>query len=229
MLDTTGSMGPLIEGAKRKIWSIATAIVDANPERRNPHGPRRLSRHRRRIRHQDIQPHHRYPGPLRQPAGAQGARRRRLARERQRGAGGRRHQAVVDARRGNLPHPVPGRRRAAAHGLRAGHQISRRHPHGARPRHHRQRGAGRRRARHRAGVARDRPARRRPLHPDPAGRRPGRDHRDAVGHRDHRAAGPHQRHGDPLRPARATLQRRAEDPRRWRPRRRRSPPRWRAT
>ena len=25
-------MGPLIEGAKRKIWSIATAIVDANPD-----------------------------------------------------------------------------------------------------------------------------------------------------------------------------------------------------
>ena len=32
VLDTTGSMGPLIEGAKRKIWSIATAIVDANPQ-----------------------------------------------------------------------------------------------------------------------------------------------------------------------------------------------------
>lgn len=31
VLDTTGSMGPLIEGAKRKIWSIATAILDANP------------------------------------------------------------------------------------------------------------------------------------------------------------------------------------------------------
>jgi hypothetical protein len=31
VLDTTGSMGALIEGAKRKIWSIATAIVDANP------------------------------------------------------------------------------------------------------------------------------------------------------------------------------------------------------
>src|SRR5438045_2701996 len=30
-LDTTGSMGPLIEGAKRKIWSIATSILDANP------------------------------------------------------------------------------------------------------------------------------------------------------------------------------------------------------
>jgi hypothetical protein len=31
VLDTTGSMGPLIEGAKRKIWSIATSIVDAHP------------------------------------------------------------------------------------------------------------------------------------------------------------------------------------------------------
>jgi Mg-chelatase subunit ChlD len=31
VLDTTGSMSALIEGAKRKIWSIATAIVDANP------------------------------------------------------------------------------------------------------------------------------------------------------------------------------------------------------
>jgi hypothetical protein len=32
VLDTTGSMGPLIEGAKRKIWSIATAIIDCSPE-----------------------------------------------------------------------------------------------------------------------------------------------------------------------------------------------------
>jgi uncharacterized protein YegL len=31
VLDTTGSMGDLIEGAKRKIWSIATTIVDNNP------------------------------------------------------------------------------------------------------------------------------------------------------------------------------------------------------
>src|SRR6195952_5080541 len=31
VLDTAGSMGGLIEGAKRKIWSIATAIIDANP------------------------------------------------------------------------------------------------------------------------------------------------------------------------------------------------------
>jgi hypothetical protein len=32
VLDTTGSMGGLIEGAKRKIWSIATAIADSNPD-----------------------------------------------------------------------------------------------------------------------------------------------------------------------------------------------------
>ncbi|MCP3462377.1 VWA domain-containing protein [Bradyrhizobium sp. CCGUVB23] len=32
VLDTTGSMSRLIEGAKRKIWSIATAIVDSNPD-----------------------------------------------------------------------------------------------------------------------------------------------------------------------------------------------------
>src|SRR5258707_10956035 len=32
VLDTTGSMGGLIEGAKRKIWSIATAVVDSNPD-----------------------------------------------------------------------------------------------------------------------------------------------------------------------------------------------------
>ena len=31
VLDTTGSIGPLIEGAKRKIWSIATEIIDTNP------------------------------------------------------------------------------------------------------------------------------------------------------------------------------------------------------
>jgi hypothetical protein len=32
VLDTTGSMGGLIEGAKRKIWSIATSVLDCNPE-----------------------------------------------------------------------------------------------------------------------------------------------------------------------------------------------------
>ena len=32
VLDTTGSMADLIDGAKRKIWSIATTIVEANPD-----------------------------------------------------------------------------------------------------------------------------------------------------------------------------------------------------
>lgn len=32
VLDTTGSMSGLIEGAKRKIWSIATAIADSNAD-----------------------------------------------------------------------------------------------------------------------------------------------------------------------------------------------------
>jgi hypothetical protein len=32
VLDTTGSMAGLIEGAKKKIWSIATSIVEANPK-----------------------------------------------------------------------------------------------------------------------------------------------------------------------------------------------------
>lgn len=32
VLDTTGSMAGLIEGAKRKIWSIATSILDQNPD-----------------------------------------------------------------------------------------------------------------------------------------------------------------------------------------------------
>ncbi|MBQ8102525.1 MAG: VWA domain-containing protein [Afipia sp.] len=32
VLDTTGSMGGLLDGAKRKIWSIATSVVDTNPD-----------------------------------------------------------------------------------------------------------------------------------------------------------------------------------------------------
>ena len=32
VLDTTGSMGDLIDGAKRKIWSIATTIAETNPD-----------------------------------------------------------------------------------------------------------------------------------------------------------------------------------------------------
>ncbi len=157
------------------------------------------------------------------------ARRRRLAGERQRGAACRRHQADLDAGRRSAPHHVPGRRRAAAHGLRAGRQIPRSDEDRAGARHHRQRGAGRRRARHRAGVARDRADGPWPLHPDPAGRRPDRDHRDAIRHRDSRAAGPHQRHGHSVWPAPPALGRRSRRPSNMPRRRGRSPRRWPAT
>ena len=33
VLDTTGSMGGLIKGAKQKIWSIANDIITENPRR----------------------------------------------------------------------------------------------------------------------------------------------------------------------------------------------------
>ena len=33
VLDTAGSMSGLLEGAKQKIWSIATSVVDTNPKR----------------------------------------------------------------------------------------------------------------------------------------------------------------------------------------------------
>ena len=148
--------------------------------RRYSHGARRLSRHRRRLRHQEGRSHHRYPGSLRQPAGTESARRRRLAGKRQRGARCRRQQTAMERRRRHQAHRVPGRRRAAAHGLRAGHQISGHAQGGQAKGHHRQCGAGRRCPRHRAGVARHRPERQRPLHPDSAGRRPGRHHRNAL-------------------------------------------------
>ena len=199
--------------------------------RRHPHGPRRLSRHRRRLRHQEDRTHPRHPGSLRQPSGTEGARRRRLAGKRQRGARCRRQQAAMDLRRRHQADRVPGRRRAAAHGLRAGHQISGHAVGGQAEGHHRQRGAGRRCPRYRAGVARHRAERQRPLHSDPAGRRPGRHHRDAVRRGHHHPAAGDQRHRDPLRAARDAEAHRGQDQAivaRSPPPRRRRPPRWRA-
>jgi len=49
-VDTTGSMGGLLEGAKRTVWSIATHIRKTDPEARHPDRPGRLPRHRRRLR-----------------------------------------------------------------------------------------------------------------------------------------------------------------------------------
>ena len=180
--------------------------------RRNPHGPRRLSRHRRRIRHQDVQSHHRYPGPLRQAAGAA----RRAAAATGRRASTRRCDVGVTKLSwtqgaeicrimflvGDAPPHMD-------------YAQDTKYPEVMRMARERgiivnavQAGGARDTERVWREIAQ---TRRRPLHPDPAGRRPDRDHRDAVGHRDHRAAGPHQRHGHSVRAARAALQRRAED------------------
>ena len=156
VLDTTGSMGPLIEGAKRKIWSIATTLIDCSPDAEIRMGLVAYRDIGDDYVDQDLRPHHRHPGPLRRPAPAARQGRRRLAGKRQRGAVRRRHQDQLEPRPRLHPHHLPGRRRAAAHGLRAGHEIPGGDAARPRPRHHRQHGAGRRRARHRALLARDR-------------------------------------------------------------------------
>ena len=86
VLDTTGSMGPADRGRQTQDLVDRHHADRLQPRRRDPHGPRRLSRHRRRLRHQDLRPHHRHPGPLCRPAAAARKRRRRLAGKRQRGA-----------------------------------------------------------------------------------------------------------------------------------------------
>ena len=88
--------------------------------RRNPHGARRLSRHRRRLRDQDVRSHHRHPGSLCRPAAAAREGRRRLAGERQRSALRWRQQDELEPRPRLDPHHLPGRRRAATDELRAG-------------------------------------------------------------------------------------------------------------
>ena len=44
VLDTTGSMGGLIEGAKQRIWAIANEIAKGRPAPEGQDGPGRLSR-----------------------------------------------------------------------------------------------------------------------------------------------------------------------------------------
>ena len=98
MLDTTGSMSGLIEGAKRKIWSIATTIVDSNPDAEIRMGL---------VAYRDIGDDYvtktvdlttdiqdLYASLLE----TAGARRRRLAGERQRGARRRGQQAALERR-----------------------------------------------------------------------------------------------------------------------------------
>ena len=56
VLDSTGSMGGLIEGAKQKIWSIANSIIADEADPRGADRPGLLPRPRRRVRHPALRP-----------------------------------------------------------------------------------------------------------------------------------------------------------------------------
>ena len=68
VLDSTGSMGGLIEGAKQKIWSIANSIIAAEADARGEDRPRRLPGPGRRVRDEAVRPHRRHRRRLREPA-----------------------------------------------------------------------------------------------------------------------------------------------------------------
>jgi hypothetical protein len=180
VLDTTGSMGGLIEGAKRKIWSIATAIVDSNPDADIRMG---LVAYRdigddyvtRKVElTTDIQ--YLYASLLELKARGGGDWPESVNEALDVAVNKLQWTTGGDARRivflvGDAPPHMD-----YAQDTKYPITLSRGEAEG----HHRQRGAGRQRHRYRAGLARYRPAWQRPLHPDPAGRRADRHYRDAV-------------------------------------------------
>ena len=205
VLDTTGSMGPLIEGAKRKIWSIATAIVDTNPDAEIRMGL---------VAYRDIGDEY-VTKTFNLTTDIQDLYANLLE---LRARGG-----------GDWPESVNEALHVGVTKLSwtQGAEICRimflvgdapphmdyaqdiKYPEVMRMARERdiivnavQAGGARDTERVWREIAQ---LRQRPLHPDPAGRRPDRGDRDAVRHRDHRIAGPHQRHGDPLRPARPAI------------------------
>ena len=117
-------MGGLIEGAKRKIWSIATAIVDSNPDADIRMGL---------VAYRDIGDDY-VTRKFELTTDIQDLYANLL--ELKARGGGDWPESVNEAldvavnklhwtrRRRYQADRVPGRRRAAAHGLRAGHQIS---------------------------------------------------------------------------------------------------------
>ena len=211
VLDTTGSMGGLIEGAKRKIWSIATAIVDANPDAEIRMGL---------VAYRDIGDEYvTKTFPLTKDIQDLYANLLEL-----KARGG-----------GDWPESVNEALHVGVTKLSwtQGAEICRimflvgdapphmdyaqdvKYPEVMRMARERgivvnavQAGGARDTERVWREIAQIGP---RPLHPDPAGRRPSGGDRDAVRHRDHRVAEPYQRHGDPLRTAPAARRRREED------------------
>ena len=117
VLDTTGSMGPLIEGAKRKIWSIATTLIDCSPDAEIRMGL---------VAYRDIGDEYvtkrfdlttdiqgLYADLLRLRASGGGDWPESVNEALLRGG----HQDDLEPRPQHDAHHLPGRRRAAAHGL----------------------------------------------------------------------------------------------------------------
>ena len=68
VLDSTGSMGGLIEGAKEKIWSIANDIVKGKPGPRREDRPCHLPRQGGRVCHPPLRSHRGHRFGLSKPA-----------------------------------------------------------------------------------------------------------------------------------------------------------------
>ena len=124
-LDTTGSMGGLIDGAKEKIWAICNQIASGKP---TPDLKVGLVAYRDRSDAyvtkvfdltDDLDAIHAELMKF------QAARRRRHSRRRQPGAGRRRQQDQVGQGQEDAEDHLPRRRRTAAHGLHRRRQVPR--------------------------------------------------------------------------------------------------------
>ena len=223
VLDTTGSMSGLIDGAKRKIWQVANQLASGKP---TPEIRMALVGYRDRG---DV-----YVTRVRDLTADLDAIYAELQAFQADGGGDGPesvNQALHEARTklswsrdpGRLPRDLPGGRRAPAHGLRAGRRLRGERARGAPRRHRGQHHPVRRLRRRPRRSGGDRRARRRPLRRDPPGRRHGGD-RGAAG-RGAREPEPRAgRHRDRLGQRRASRRSsRASGTRRWRRRRRRPP------
>ncbi len=169
-LDTTGSMGGLIDGAKAKVWAICNQIAGGKP---TPDLKVGLVAYRDKgdayvtkvfDLTDDLDTVH---AELKTFAGR---RRRRHARARQPGAVRRGQQGQVVRRQEDAEDHLPGRRRAAAHGLQGRREVPRDLQEGGREGHHHQHHPVRQRRR--LHARRGRTSRRSPRAASPPSRSP---------------------------------------------------------
>jgi len=113
VLDTTGSMGGLIEGAKQKIWSIANEMISAQP---TPELKLGLIGYRDRGDEyvvKIVRSHRRHRCDLRTSARVPGRWRWRCTRKCERGACRSHSQDALEQRQQSPEDHLSGRRRAA--------------------------------------------------------------------------------------------------------------------